>query len=420
MTVALYTLCTGLTGVALLYRMRALRTDRSPAQLALTGVFFFALCIWVVLLPGLWDALGDLAGLPNLSGLLSHIAVMLVTACQQLVLLHLRHDTDLAWRKATPRLLAIGVVIVVIVGLFLRAVDRLGEHPTDFAIATAAGNPAYLSVYLAAFAVGQAEVARLCWRYRAVAPTVWLRRSLGLIVVTIGVLWIYILGRLAAIVAGFFGVSGHAWEPVTLIAVVVGSTTHLFAWLLPDLGPQLSRLAAALARPRAYRELLPLHHELTTHVPSVVLRAAEQDTAGAPEVAVYRDPRADLRLRLYRLIIEIRDAQWALRTWMSPEAADAAERAADEHALRGHDRQAAIEAAMLDAALRARQSGERPHCHVDSPQLAEPEDLAAELAYQRRLARHFRRRRTAALPVPSQVPAGAQPSGDATAVEEPT
>ncbi|SNR50019.1 hypothetical protein SAMN06265360_107222 [Haloechinothrix alba] len=382
MTAGLYALCVGVTAGALLYRMRALRTDRSPAQVALTGVFFFALCIWVVVLPGLWRFLSETVGMANLSGLLAHIAVMLVTACQQIVLLHLRHDRDVAWRKAAPRLVAIGLVIGTMAGLFARAIDRLGEHPTDFAVTAAASNPAYLTVYLTAFGAGQAEVARLCRRYRAVAPTAWLRRSLGLIVVSIGLLWIYVLGRLAGVLAGFIGATGHAWEPVTLVAVVAGSTLHLFGWLLPDLGPQLSRLWAWLDRPRAYRALLPLHSALTRHVPSVVLRDS---------VAIARDRRADLPLRLYRLIIEIRDAQWALREWMSTDVRRAAERDAGDRGLTGEERDAAIEAAMLDSALHAKAHGLRPEHPVDTPRVGEPADLAAELAHHRALARHFGR-----------------------------
>ncbi|GGP76082.1 hypothetical protein GCM10010214_59380 [Streptomyces abikoensis] len=54
------------------------------------------------------------------------------------------------------------------------------------------------------------------------------------------------------------------------------------------------------------------------------------------------------------------------------------------------DLPAAMEAAHLAFALRAKARGRRPAIHITSPRVTDPPDLVAELDFQRRLARAFR------------------------------
>ncbi|GAB3505919.1 MAB_1171c family putative transporter [Amycolatopsis cihanbeyliensis] len=389
MTSIVYPVCAAVAVVAMLYRLRVLRRERSAAQWGLAGIYFFTACVWAVMLPGFWQPFSDVFGLPNVSGLIAQLAVILVVACQQIVLLHLSYNATTAQRKAVPRLCALCLALLIMIVLFIRAAEGMGQHPTDFAVTKAAVNPWYLTVYLTAYAVGQIDVARLCWRYRAIAPTVWLRRGLMVLVASVGILVIYLAGRFADIIAGLMGYTGHAWEPIVVIAVGSGSIVQLTAWILPDVGPRLSEAWAWLDRRRAYRQLLPLHDELTRHVPQVVLHVGGAPTRNDGAPAIYRHRNVDRRTRLYRLIVEIRDAQWALRVWMAPVVREAATQHAVAAGLRGDQAAAAIEAAQLRAALHAKTTHQQPSTHVSSPKTVEPEDLVAELAFQRKLARHF-------------------------------
>ncbi|WP_414167343.1 MAB_1171c family putative transporter [Streptoverticillium reticulum] len=369
----MYPACAAVNLLAFLYKLRILRTDRSPAQWALVGNFLFPLLIFTVSTPAVWVATSEAVGIRNFSGLFTQSCVMLLTACQQLVLLHLTYERDVAWRKAAPRLVGIGAVLVVMVTLFSAATE-LQEKPTDFALSKAQFYPAYLTVYLIAYAWNQVDVCLLCWRYSGIAPMPWLRRGLRLVSLTLPTSMLYAGCRLADIVAGQFGTSGHAWEPLVPVALTLNTTGQAIGWTMPDWGRSLSALRERAELLRAHRELTPLHTALTAHVPEPVLEL---------------EPGADRRTRLYRIVIEIRDAQWALRVWMDPAVAAAARSHGTESGLSGDGLAAAVEAAQLAGALRAKEAGVRPVEHASTPLAAGPEDLAAELAFQRGLARAF-------------------------------
>ncbi|WP_433859271.1 MAB_1171c family putative transporter [Streptomyces kronopolitis] len=373
MNSVLYPLCAVVAGLALLYKLRVLRIDRSVTQVALLGNFFFLFVTYTVSTPAVWAALSSAVGIVNFSGLLSQSCVVLLTACQQVVLLHLTHDAPLAWRKARPRLIGLGLVLLAMVALFTAATSR-GEKPDDFALDSAQYYPAYLTLYLLAYAANQIDVGVLGWRYARIAPHPWMRRGLYLIAATLPFALVYTGCRAADIVAAQFGVSGQGWEPVAQVAVTIATLSKTLGWILPDWGRHLTALWGRFTDHRAFRELGPLHREVTSQIPDPVL---------------HLEPDTDLRTRLYRRLVEIRDAQWALRVWTPAEVAGAAEERALAAGLTGTDLAATVEAAQLRAALEARAAQVRPAVHPQTPRVAEPEDLAAELAFQRKLARAF-------------------------------
>ncbi|MEV6564798.1 MAB_1171c family putative transporter [Streptomyces kronopolitis] len=373
MNSVLYPLCAVVAGLALLYKLRVLRTDRSVTQVALLGNFFFLFVTYTVSTPAVWAALSSAVGIVNFSGLLSQSCVVLLTACQQVVLLHLTHDAPLAWRKARPRLIGLGLVLLAMVALFAAATSR-GEKPDDFALDSARYYPAYLTLYLLAYAANQIDVGVLGWRYARIAPHPWMRRGLYLIAATLPFALVYTGCRAADIAAAQFGVSGQAWEPVAQVAVTIATLSKTLGWILPDWGRHLTALWGRFTDYRAFRELGPLHREVTSQIPDPVL---------------HLEPDTDLRTRLYRMLVEIRDAQWALRVWTPAAVAGAAEERALAAGLTGTDLAATVEAAQLRAALEARAAQVRPGVHPQTPRMAEPQDLAAELAFQRKLARAF-------------------------------
>lgn len=372
MNSTLYPICALISLSALLFKLRVTRTDRSPTQLALAGNFFFLTVTFVVSTPAVWIATSKFVGIVNFSGLLAQSTVILSAACQQLVLLHLTHERDTAWRKAVPRLTGLSIVLLGMITLF-SAATSIGERPTDFALTKAQYYPAYLSIYLIGYAANQIDIGIMGWRYARIAPTPWLRRGLRLVAASMPFAMIYTSCRIADIIASQFGVTGHPWEPVAQLAIA-GTVLKTVGWTMPDWGRHLTTASERLDRRRAYRQIIPLHRELTSHLPEVVLPLGEE---------------ADLRTRLYRCLVEIRDAQWALRTWMDPAVAALAMQQGQAAGLEGANLAAAVEAAQLKAALQARREQAQPATHVATPRVEEPEDLAAELSFQRKLARAF-------------------------------
>ncbi|MGW2320081.1 MAB_1171c family putative transporter [Streptomyces sp. NPDC001680] len=386
-----YPIIASVSCAAFLYKLRSLRANPSPAHWALCASFLIEAVIYTVSTPAVWPAFSAFVGVVNFSGLFTQGLAMLLAGCQQIVLLHLTYDPDVAWRMARYRLFLIGAVLTVMITLFTLASDA-NESPTDFAVQTARYYPAYLSVYIAAYLWNQIDLTRLCWQHARISPRPWLRRGLRVAALTLPASLVYAGCRTADIVAGQFGITGHAWEPLVPYALLVGTVGITTGWTMPDWGPYLTTAREQMHSRRLRRQLAPLHRQITTHVPEPVLELTPED---------------DLRTRLYRMMVETRDAQWALRLWMTPDSAEVARTEGEARKLRGDDLLAFIEARQLQAAIDAKAHGAEPADRAITPRLAEPQDLAAELAFQRKIARHFRQLpaiTTAGETAPSAVP----------------
>lgn len=120
---------------------------------------------------------------------------------------------------------------------------------------------------------------------------------------------------------------------------VTRSEAETFAFLALECA-RAAGFPPTLAR-RALRQLDPLHSALLRAVPEVTSPAA----AGGPSGATFR---------LYRQVIEIRDAVLALRPFRDPEVARTAARYGRAAGQTGDELAAAVEAAVLASALRAR------------------------------------------------------------------
>lgn len=367
----LYPLCSAVALLALLYKVRVLRSERSITQVALVAHFFSLFVTFTVSSPPVWVAVSDFVGIVNFSGLLTQSSVVVLTACQQLVLLDLTYGPDIAKRKARPRILVLALVLVVMVVLFALS-NAQEEAPDDFAVTRAQEAPVYLIAYLAAFTINQVEIGVMGWRYAHIAPSVWLRRGLKTVAFALPFALIYTGVRISDIVAAQLGSTGHSWEAAAQVSVALAVVVQTVGWILPDWGPQLTATKDRLQYRRTYRTLSSLHRALTEHVPEPVI-----------PVNYARDPRT----RLYRLAVEIRDAQWILRSWMDPEVARVAREEATKAELADEEFAAVVEAAQLRSAMEAMRQDRPPLSTIESPVVAAPGDLAAELAFQKRLAR---------------------------------
>jgi Family of unknown function (DUF6545) len=157
---------------------------------------------------------------------------------------------------------------------------------------------------------------------------------------------------------------------------VTGVEADLFAALV-------LRRARLLAGPRVgarrrLRELEPLWDGLRGAVPEAA--------------STSRGRRRSAKLRLYRRVIEIRDAQLALRPYLDRAAAEAGMTAARSAGLEGDDREAAVEAALLAAAAQARKAGRRARQNSGDPgwpAVRGGPDLAGDAAWLARVSRAF-------------------------------
>ncbi|MGK5630904.1 MAB_1171c family putative transporter [Streptomyces sp. URMC 123] len=111
--------------------------------------------------------------------------------------------------------------------------------------------------------------------------------------------------------------------------------------------PLVARVAELSEVRRTHRGLDPLWRDLTSATPDVVLAPAHR------LAAVLVPPQ----LRLYRRVIEIRDAMIVLRNYVSPSALDAARRHVDAQGVPERQVEAYITACWLSAALHARRTG---------------------------------------------------------------
>ncbi|MFD8462330.1 MAB_1171c family putative transporter [Streptomyces antimycoticus] len=372
MSSVLYPAIAAVTLLAFLYKLPVLRSDRSAIQLGLVGNNFLIFVIFLTCTHSVWQRINGLSGIVNFSGLFMHVCVVGTTACQQIVILHLAHERQEAWRRLRPRLLAISVGLAVMTLLFFMTKSH-EEGPDEFSLTTQ-NYSAYFTVYLVIYTVNQLDVTVMCWRYAKVASAPWLRRGLYITTFTIPFALVYSAGRLADIIAHQFGATGRAWEPVVGSFISVAALLKTLGWTLPDWGPYLSKAWEPVTARRAFKALEHLHRSLTSHVPDPVI------PLGANE---------RLATRLYRMTVEIRDAQWALRTWMNPAVATVAERECDVAGITGDDRAAVIEAAQLKSALEAKSQDSLPPACTDNPRAADPGDYPAELAFQRKLGHAF-------------------------------
>jgi len=358
------------------YKLRDLiRNPREPALIALSGAFVALAVTFTLSTPVVWVAVDRWAGFPNLVTLLSQGCVMVFAATVQVLLLFWSYPPERAWPKARRRLIAAGIVVTLMVGLFLSA-PRTEERPTDF-VARYAGEPhiaAYLLIYIAAFAVVQTELTVLCLRYARAGGRPWLRRGLRITAAGAVLGLVYCVARLADVIGAPMGLDPMRWEVVARLSAGLGVLLPPIGWTIPSWGPRLSAVGGWFGRYRAYRRLYPLW---------AALYAATPDIALDPPASALADRLTlrDLKFRLYGRVIEIRDGHLALRAYLDPAVAEAARREGEAAGLDDERLRALVVAAQLRAALDAKARGATPAEPVDEP-LGRPggADLSDEIA----------------------------------------
>ncbi|MGW6835507.1 MAB_1171c family putative transporter [Streptomyces sp. NPDC054949] len=265
--------------------------------------------------------------------------IIAAIACQQVLLIHWLYAREEARVRARRRLALLSCVPVAMAVLFELAVLRghprntftdLGEQPYFVA---------YQVVYLTAFALGKAVVAKACWFYARLTEDVWVRRGLRTAAVGACLDLVYALGRFADVFLVHRGWDPSAWANATRTCLTVGLALNTIGWTAPLWGSRVQAVRAWWADYRRYRRLRPLWYALYRAHPEISLQPA----ARSDLFALW-----DLRFRLHRRVIEIRDGCLALGGQVSPglPSAPGPERSVEERAR--------WEAARMAAALAER------------------------------------------------------------------
>ncbi|WP_147287992.1 MAB_1171c family putative transporter [Nocardia pseudobrasiliensis] len=335
--------------LALLLRLPALFRRPEPGLAALCAYFVVSAFTFTMALPAIWVPVNSFLGVPNLTGLISQCGGLSIAVAQQAVVLAWASPWAEAKRKIYLRAALLLVALGSMVTLFAMSVPHMSDSPHSF-VPDAAKIPTYsvyLIVFQCSFLIGTIESMRLCWRYSLQVGPGWLGRGLRTAALGSGLGLPYSAARIAAVFAERLGADAQRWEPIARLGASVGTLLVLIGWTVPTWGPPLSELAARIDRYRRFRRLGPLWRALYDAVPEMALTPPRR-------TGLLGGPGRRLDFRLYRRIVEIRDARMALLPFFSIEVADTVRRHAEARGLSGRRLDAAVEAANLAAAIAAR------------------------------------------------------------------
>lgn len=233
--------------------------------------------------------------------------------------------------------------------------------------------------YIVAYAVAQLPVyAGIMWlglRYARLADTVVLRVALHMVVAGTAIASLYLVSK-SVLSASYRFEFTDEFGRSTFASKLAPTAANLLVLV----GAVLPAAVTGLGRHRRYRQLGPLWRSLYRADPAIAL-----DPPTMPDFLVL----GRIRLRLYRRVIEIRDGLLALRPYRDPAVAAAARERAHRAGLHGARLDAAVEAAVVAAALRARADGVAPG-DTENATVTGGDDLAAETAFLGLVASAYR------------------------------
>lgn len=380
-----FPLCGAACWVAFAYKLLPLLAPRrqpsrrqDPALFSMLAVFAFKGAAFVLAIPGIAAATDRGLGVPNLAALGIHVLGGVgFSAAVLATLMFWAHPPNRAWPAVRWLFAIAGATALLLIALWAaagvrtRSAHYLAENSQHLLVSL------YLLCYVGVLLLGLVAIARLCWHQSTQAERRWTRR--GLRVTGSGAV-IYMgsfVNRLSAVVVAPFGVDPLQWELVVPVCTGTGMLLIVTGLTMPGWGPRASALRGWLASYRAYAQLRPLWTALYRAMPEIALHAPSKSMRA-------------LRYRLYRRVIEIRDARLQLRAYMDSDVAAEATRDGHRRGLVGQDLEAHVEACQFKAALR-RKVADAPgdqHSGCEDPQPG-GDDVSSELAWLRRVARAY-------------------------------
>lgn len=273
----------------------------------------------------------------NLGQLTGNATTLIAAYAMQVMMLHIRYEPAEATARARRWLAVLAIAIIGLVVLYLRTPTVTGKFTSPTA---PAGVVAYYVIFTGYLAVTLTVMMTLLRRHAAHTRDRWLRGSLRLYGWACATGMIYLVGRLGALVVGRVSPgaleSGERFGLAEFIvaAVIPGASLLLF-------------LAAVVLRVggrrwhyrRAIRRLRPLWESVRDARPHAVLPVPAR--------------RGNTRLRLYRQVIEIQDAQLAALYRIDDTLSQRIDEAVRAAGLHGDTARATRAAAILAAGLAA-------------------------------------------------------------------
>ena len=382
----LWPIGTAVFWIALGYRLWNLRRDpRNPTLRLLCWSLGMLALAFTFATPLLYVTFDRLVGVPNLSRLMMQTFGVVYTLVIQRLLLSWIYPPEEARRRSRPWLWlgipALIAQVVLFAGAHVPVEDpeflvRYGSQPSVMALTLVLG---------LCLTFTTADIARLCLRYASVCGRPYLR--LGLRLTAIGawaglVHWIkdVILQavRLATWPTEVTLISDSVEHQLFTLSSFIGAGFVAVGLTIPAWGPRLGAALSWLRRYRDYHRLRPLWMALYQASPEIAL----EPPADRPD----RWQLRDLDFRLVRRVMEIRDGRLALRPYLDQATAEETALTLRRTGLADLDLAAAVEAASIVAAIRAKREG-RPATDPGPAEVTGGEDLSSEAAWLGRVAR---------------------------------
>ncbi len=345
-----------LTAAAAVYRIPRHRGARLP-EWALSGTLGVLALGLVLKSPGVYGAVVDATGAARFAQLVIDSCALLSAFGTQVVLLHMLRPPERT-RAGMRRRACLASAVLLLMALFFFAADPVvGDADVRRMHSDDPGLLQFRVLYLAYLSWAFFDIARLCWRFSAVAGGRSMAAGLRSIAAGGAV-------GLGYVVAGVLQLVGAATDDAPAVAVAHRASNILLAvaTLLVVTGSTLPALAArryasgsAAAVPEAVESLWS---SLTGALPDVVLPVGQ---ASAVE-------------ETYRRVIEIEEARLVLRPLRTKEVQEAADRAVECRGVGPLERAAALEAAALTLAVDCRTAS--PECGAGGVLIAPAPDAS--------------------------------------------
>ncbi|MEU4738999.1 MAB_1171c family putative transporter [Actinosynnema sp. NPDC023658] len=348
--------------LVLAFRLPSLRG--SAQQRATTLAFLCFAVSGTLSVGGVRASVGSLSGIPDVAILLGHLSALLGVA----FFLELGVG---AWRRLVRAADAVfGSAAVAMVVLFAHIPRRQDEPDFGYWHATAPEVVAYQALFQLCLAAGLGLAGVMLSGQARAASRGPLRTALRLLWLGTAIGLVYVGFRVWYVLAHGFALVERAARPV------YGAVTSLllYAALLSAGVAALIRVGhqvtVRLCRQVAYHHLADLWAEVTAVVPTAVLEPPPHPLVALVSIRT-------VELRLYRRVVEIRDAQLAV-TGHVP--LDVRETARAELRSRGVEDDVALDACVLRIGLALARRGGQPPERPSTPSWPQDPSLDAEAA----------------------------------------